>query len=119
MNTGYSFPKHYHANSIFTGVLYINVDENSGALTFERDIPNFDTRPYGFAIKEHNIFNSELYTIRPKIRDLVMFPSRLNHFSSVSESDIIRYSLAFDVYISGYMSLGKVGETFFRDEGNP
>lgn len=118
MDKGYSFPKHYHANSIFTGVLYVNVDTNSGHITFERETPNWDTRPYGFAIKQHNIYNSDFYSYRPKVRDLIIFPSRLNHFSAVNDSAITRYSLAFDVYIKGHMSLGQVGETFFKDDAN-
>lgn len=110
---GYPYAEHLHSRSVFSGVLYINVDDNSGNINFSREHLNSTFSPFGFSVTEWNQFNCDTWYIKPTVGKLVLFPSSLKHFMTDSESDITRYSVAFDVFIKGYMGKGMTGETYY------
>lgn len=97
-------PTHYHCNSLFSGVLYLSVDDNSGDISFEKDDVLF--KPiFNFDVTEWNKYNCITHTIRPNIGDLLIFPSYLKHFVKPSYSSDFRYVLVFNYFFKG--TLGK------------
>lgn len=93
--------KHMHAGSLISGVLYLQTDDNSGGFIMESSrgelfgsffVPNY---------VEHNIWNTASHTIYPNEGDLFLFPSDVYHKIEQNQSDITRYSIAFDVVLEG------------------
>jgi uncharacterized protein (TIGR02466 family) len=94
---GQSHPKHAHPNSVISGVMYINADENTDKIFFFREMYQ-QIRP---AIRECNIFNSESWNFPVKTSRLVLFPSHLFHMVETKEGDNTRVSLAFNTFLKG------------------
>lgn len=98
---------HRHNNSILSGVFYIDVDDNSGYIQFEKDRSYYnlwtDTVSIDFSddLNKLNFFNTEAWAITPKKNDLVLFPSLLYHSVSENKSTKVRYSLAFNIFPRG------------------
>jgi len=93
---------HYHKNSLFSGVFYFDVPENSGDLVMENHSPMLPFPPtIEFKHKDYNIFNSRVWSVKPVNNLLVLFPSFLRHYVKKNESDSDRYSVAFNVFFRG------------------
>tara|TARA_Y100001970_G_C13995846_1_gene730687 strand:- start:158 stop:763 length:606 start_codon:yes stop_codon:yes gene_type:complete len=73
-NVGSVLDEHYHANSIVSGALYLNVND-SCYLTFHNPNPYI----YFTEIVEHNPCNFEWQRYFVKNGDLILFPSWLKH----------------------------------------
>lgn len=103
---------HYHDHSIFSGCLYLNVDETipeteRGMISFTKSqnlaqfgTPPLITIPYS-SDYEPNMFTCSKYNYSPKNADVVIFPSVLSHSVSENKSNEDRYSLAFNTFVSG------------------
>ena len=98
---------HYHDHSLFSGVLYLNVDESSSSIRFNKPQninqmgnPPIITVPFDDDAK-WNIFNSTGWTFQPKTGDIIIFPSHLQHEVTENKSNQTRYSLAFNTFVSG------------------
>lgn len=100
---GSSSQMHRHQNSKFSGIVYLQTDENSGDLSFE----NYNCGDFMLNIKEYNIYNSELWKYKPFNNKIIIFPSHLHHKILKNNSNIQRVSLAFNL-----MPVG----TFGRDD---
>ena len=96
--------EHYHANSIFSGVLYLKVDDDSGQIVFHKQREFLET--FDFNIKEWNKYNCSSWSILPKVGDLLIFPSTLNHSITTSLSPNLRYVLGFDYFFKGGVRKG-------------
>lgn len=102
---------HRHSNSIVSGVYYPEVNDQSGAIVFQKDKSYYnlwtDTIEIGFNYQKHNdqgrlnVFNADAWGIYPQTGDLVLFPSLLYHSVTENQSNNIRYSLAFNVFPKG------------------
>lgn len=102
---------HRHSNSIVSGIYYLEVDDQSGAIVFQKDKSYYnlwtDTVEIGFNYQKHsdqsklNVFNSDAWGIYPQIGDLLLFPSLLYHSVTENLSGNTRYSLAFNVFPKG------------------
>jgi uncharacterized protein (TIGR02466 family) len=102
---------HRHSNSLISGVFYIDVATDTGAIVFQKDKSFYnlwtDTVEVGFNYQTHedqsrlNVFNADAWGIYPKQNEIVLFPSLLYHSVSENLSDKIRYSLAFNVFPKG------------------
>lgn len=93
---------HKHKNSIYSGILYLQVDDNSGDICFE----NQYTNTFYILPKEDNIYNANEYLIKPKNNMIIFFPSDIHHRILENKSNIIRYSIAFNL-----MPIGQIGKT--------
>ena len=93
---------HRHRNCVFSGIVYLQTEENSGNLVFE-DYKNLND--IFLNIKNYNIFNSELWYYKPFNSKIIIFPSHLFHRIDKNKSKIIRVSIAFNV-----MPYGAFGE---------
>ena len=81
---------HTHNNSMFSGVFYF---DDSSDLQFQ----DYSTRRFYTAPNEYNDYNCDLYTILPKKNMIIFFDSRLYHAITPNNSDMIRYSIAFNL----------------------
>jgi uncharacterized protein (TIGR02466 family) len=102
---------HRHSNSIISGIYYLEVYDQSGAIVFQKDKSYYnlwtDTIEIGFNYQQHgdqdrlNVFNADAWGIYPQVGDLILFPSLLYHSVTENLSDDTRYSLAFNVFPKG------------------
>ena len=89
---------HHHTNSFFTGVLYLSIEEQKDAISFEKKY-NFQYLNYSF--EEANIYNQTKVTFFPKKNDLLIFDAALPHAIGAHLSNYLRLSLAFEVFAKG------------------
>lgn len=90
--------KHSHANSYLSGVLYINGED---------DRINFEKNQYE-QIKiipesgeSFNEYNSDVTWFKVSRGKLILFPSYVMHSVDTKKDDIMRVSLAFNVFVRG------------------
>ena len=90
--------KHWHGNSVLSGVFYISALEEHDRIYFYNEKKSaIDLTPKNF-----NIFNSSAWWIPVKENDLILFPSDLEHgVNTVQLDKHTRISLAFNVFVKG------------------
>jgi len=89
--------RHYHMNSIVSGVFYYDVDENTDSITFSKP----ETETIKIVPSEYNAFNSAFFDFKVKKNDLILFPSTLFHMVKYKKGDSPRVCLAFNVFVKG------------------
>ena len=105
---GHWAQKHYHQNSIISGVLYIKTSSTSGNIFFHNKLiqNNLFSPILQIPFEEENIHNSDTYWIHPEDGTLVMFPSFLEHSVNTNKSNDARYCLPFNYAIKGVLGAG-------------
>ena len=88
---------HNHANCMLSGILYLQTDENTGKIVFE----DFNDKRYKLVPDEDTVINSDAIYYTPHDGLLLLFPSEVYHKIEKNESDIERYSLAFNLIPTG------------------
>ena len=98
-------PMHRHKNSLYSGVVYLQVCNSSGDIVFwdTVDSPLYPNE-LSIEVKKYNIYNSRNWTIRPEVNNILIFPSHLHHEVTVNNSDMDRYVLAFNVFPAGILN---------------
>ena len=92
---------HMHKNCWFSGIYYYgDYDENSGKLFIENPLPSLSS--FNDRIVDANKFNTPISVVAPEKNRMIIFPSYLMHSIDIHNSDLIRYSLAFNIVPSGY-----------------
>lgn len=87
---------HNHRNSFYSGVLYLDDLVSGGELQLTNsniNSLNFLTSPPS----EYNIFNHEIFDIKPQKNRLIFFPSQLQHRITKHYMSDYRYSIAFNI----------------------
>lgn len=115
-NKGHYAHEHSHANSIISGVYYIEVPKMSGSLIFHKasnNISNVMSPVVALKYKKYNEYNSEDYAVKTKDNLLVLFPSNLRHSVPVSLSENPRYCIAFNTFLKGDLTTNGVDELRF------
>ena len=100
--TGEEHHKHAHSNSLFSGVFYIDADEEYDSIVF------FKRNTYeslSIESSEYHVFNSESWTFSVKTGDIILFPSSLSHKVESKIGNNLRTSLSFNTFIKG--TIGK------------
>jgi uncharacterized protein (TIGR02466 family) len=88
---------HWHPNSMWSGVYYVHIPEESGWIQFFKD-----TKPtLSLGMSEYTPWNSHYVEFMPKSGDLIMFPSTLTHNVVNNESEDKRLSIAFNIWPIG------------------
>jgi uncharacterized protein (TIGR02466 family) len=88
---------HNHQNSMFSGVFYVDINENQDNISFENVYkPSFFVEP-----NEYNIYNSCEQKIIVKNKTLIIFPSEVHHNILKNEMKKDRYSIAFNIIPNG------------------
>jgi len=98
--TGQYHHTHEHPNSIISGVLYIDADEEKDKILFHNPIKY---RQISIPTKEWNWFNSQTWFFQVKTGDMILFPSSLTHNVETKDGNNTRCSLAFNVFAKGYI----------------
>jgi len=95
--------KHNHSNSILSGIVYLDVTSDSGAIHFERAQTYCNLFPacIDLDFSEHNSTNAKEVVIIPVNNQILLFPSHLEHTVKHSKSDRLRYCLAFNLFPKG------------------
>ena len=89
--------KHAHANSLVSGVFYIDCKKEYDKIIFFKNIYN----PIKLDTKEFNEFNSESWYVEVNTGQIVLFPSHLEHMVQIKKGNNTRISLAFNVFVKG------------------
>ena len=102
-DTGDHVEKHHHCNSIISGVLYLETNNDSGNITFVKDTHSNILFPEALwpEMETYNLHNCTEYSITPNNNDIVLFPSSLVHYGSPNLSNKPRYCLSFNVFVYG------------------
>jgi uncharacterized protein (TIGR02466 family) len=88
--------EHYHANSLFSGVFYLQTAENDH-ISF-----NSGRKPvFAFPETDRNLWNSNKYHVPVKDNRIIIFPSNSIHNVGPHGSSWNRLSLAFNVFMRG------------------
>jgi uncharacterized protein (TIGR02466 family) len=82
---------HNHRNSYISCVLYIDVNNESGDISF---VNYGNNKIFKLTTTEYNIYNSEDIKIRPQKGMIIFFPSEVHHKILANKSNISRSSLA-------------------------
>ncbi len=102
---GMNSQEHHHKNSFYSGIFYFDdYDENVGRLVFGSPLANFPD----FLIEpsKYHLHNSPAWVHIPKAKELILFPSYLNHQVLPHGSDKPRKSLAFNIVPTGIYGIG-------------
>jgi uncharacterized protein (TIGR02466 family) len=93
---------HNHTNNFYSGVYYIDVDENTGEIEF----CDFSNNTFELNPTEYNIHNSKSWKFKPNNDMVIFFPSELHHMIHLNKSNKDRYSLAFNFFPTGKIGIG-------------
>ena len=96
---------HHHANSLISGVYYIDVPESEGNLVFNKNSMHVNTffSNINFEYNEGNEINCSTYKLKTHNGLLVLFPSHVAHHTTKNLSSNFRYSLAFNIFCRGIL----------------
>jgi uncharacterized protein (TIGR02466 family) len=104
-------PKHMHTNCLFSGVVYLQVSDNSGDIIFtDGNSSSLYPNEISLEVSKYNLYNARSWTIKPKSNDILIFPSHLNHEVTINNSDIDRYVLAFNTFPTGILGKNSIAE---------
>ncbi len=95
--------KHAHANSLVSGVFYINCHEEHDKIKFFND----KYKTIKLEVKDWNSYNSETWWFLVKTGDIILFPSSLTHMVETKQGDNTRISLAFNIFVKGTLGINK------------
>jgi uncharacterized protein (TIGR02466 family) len=96
-NPGQYHHKHAHANSLISGVFYIQAVKETDKLYFFND-------PYQqikIQTKEFNMYNSPSWWLEAATGALYLFPSSLTHMVEEVKGEATRISLSFNTFPRG------------------
>lgn len=93
-------PKHKHPNSIISGVMFLD-ENNNGSLPPIRFHRTLEMFPVEFSFDDLNEFNASCREFDPVRGMLMLFPSLLEHDVEKNTSDRVRTSISFNTYVRG------------------
>ena len=97
---GDSSALHWHSNGIVSGILYLQTDPNSGALAFVSQL-SWTNNMFLFDYTEDNPLNQTTVVHTPLDGEIILFPSKTYHTVTPSQSEHMRFCLAFNAFIRG------------------
>lgn len=92
--TGSKHHEHVHPNSIISGVMYFQMNEQTPPIQFAKsnqDAMKLDPEKY-------NHMNAETFLLPCKAGELIMFPSSLRHSVPINQSQEDRISVSFNTF---------------------
>jgi uncharacterized protein (TIGR02466 family) len=96
-----SHHRHWHPNSIVSGVVFLESAGDSGRIKFITS--QFDTIEYN--IVEANLYNSRSWSMTPEVGSMILFPSNVEHLVEEYIGETPRISLAFNTFVKGNINL--------------
>lgn len=104
-NQGQFHHKHNHQNCIFSGVFYVNANENMGGLSFHGKPGYLDNFNFEYTYDDSNIHNSSSWTIPVKTGTMIIFPSHLQHSVKENCADDSRIVIGFNSFVRGDLGM--------------
>ena len=108
--------EHYHSNSLVSGVLFLTDCKDTADIVFHKDknhtnictdTVRLDHKDdFDVSQKRSYLYHQSKIGISPEKWDLIMFPSFLNHSVNVNQSNNIRHTLSFNVWVKGEVGGG-------------
>ena len=86
---------HLGATCMISGVFFVDVNKNSGNLICLNNSQT-DGFIYDNKVSQYNLYNSSIWTVKPKNNLCVLFPSNLTHFVEPNRSNQKRISMSFN-----------------------
>ncbi|WP_066377811.1 MULTISPECIES: TIGR02466 family protein [unclassified Anabaena] len=88
---------HNHPNAFFSGVYYLQADQDSGEIAFLNPVSEQGlTMPHEL-IHQSSIYTSDRYFYSPRKDLLLLFPSYINHYVHPNKSSEDRICVAFNI----------------------
>ena len=84
--------RHKHCNNMYSAVYYNKCHDNSSKIEFHNN--NWSSYNYDLGVSEYNHFNSSTWSIEPRDKLLIVFPSSMYHKISKNLGPKPRYSIA-------------------------
>ncbi len=97
---GQSHHRHWHPNSILSGIVSISTEAAGGATIFITS--GYDTIEYD--IIEPNLYNSKRWGINLNSGDMLIFPSAVEHLVEEYQGDTPRITLSFNTFVKGFVN---------------
>ncbi len=94
---GQSHHRHWHPNSLYSGIVYIDSEGETGRTRFITS--QFDTVEYGVA--ESNLYNSRSWNIDAQVGSMLIFPSGVEHLVEEYNGTRPRITLSFNTFVRG------------------
>lgn len=94
---GTSHHPHYHSNSVLSGTVYFSIDPSVPPIVFKSDRRNAILVDH----QQQNIFTADTFAFSPRASVVILFPSGVEHYVPVNNSDLPRVSLAFNTFVRG------------------
>jgi uncharacterized protein (TIGR02466 family) len=96
-NKNQNHHKHWHGNSLLSGVFYINANKDIDKIVFHNETQSI----ISFKPSTFHSYNSKSWWIPVGSGDLILFPSHLLHSVDTVTTDETRISLSFNVFFKG------------------
>jgi uncharacterized protein (TIGR02466 family) len=97
--------KHDHVNSILSGIVYLQVNNDSGDLVLHKDSlwQNIFPRCLNVQFDHNTSLTASEWKITPQNNEIYIFPSFLAHSVEANMGNEDRYVLAFNVFPRGQL----------------
>lgn len=94
--------KHSHANSLVSGIVYLSEPKKGGDTVFYYPNPWYSIHNDGyFLLDNHDNLIEVQQTVKPKKGKTIIFPSTIKHNVTPTLDNDIRYTIAFNAFITG------------------
>ena len=115
LTSGYTtHHKHSHPNSIFSGVLYLDVEDGNDQKLFFTGKPGFlDTFNFDYDYSDFNMFNSQNYWIPVNVGTCIIFPAHVTHWVEEIKTEGERIVMGFNCFVKG-----KLGDEYYGTDLN-
>ena len=115
LTSGYTtHHKHSHPNSIFSGVLYLAVEDGNDQKLFFTGKPGFlDTFNFDYDYSDFNMFNSQNYWIPVNVGTCIIFPAHVTHWVEEIKTEGERIVMGFNCFVKG-----KLGDEYYGTDLN-
>jgi hypothetical protein len=97
---------HNHANSIVSGIFYLNVNDSQPSITFVNPTPPF---LLNMRSQQYNMFNSLEFDIPIEDNTVILFPSQCFHYVKSNPTNNDRISIAFNTFVKGKIGVETSG----------
>lgn len=86
--------EHIHINSLYSGVMYFQINMHSAPIRFHKDII------HGVKLDSRvpNAYVNNIQELNFEVGDLVLFPSSLRHSVAINQDEIDRICISFNTF---------------------
>ena len=98
---GESHHVHFHPNSIISGVLYLQAEQNAGNIVLHHKSSLRNNFDFTYDVNSYNIFNSATWKFSVSTGQIIIFPSWVNHSVEENRSNSDRIILGFNTFVKG------------------